>query len=81
VVPSFFGFDHAQRLAVHEQKVIAGTGRERHFAKCDAAARGEVHGPIILHDPAARGELGVDVEAGNLFGRFGHPNFAGKASG
>ena len=68
----FLGFDHTQRLSVHEEEVITRAGRERDFAQRDAAARGEVHGLVILHDPAGRGELCVDLLAGALLRGFRH---------
>ena len=48
--------------------MIAGAGGERDFAQRDPPPRGKVHGLVVLHDPAGRPELGIDLPAGELFG-------------
>ena len=48
----------------HEEEVIAGSSRKRDFAQRNATRCGEVHCLVILNDPAARGELGIDGVAG-----------------
>ncbi len=61
--------DHAEGLAVHQQQVIAGTGREWDFTECDAAPSREICRPVILHDPTGRRELRVHMLAGAVFWR------------
>ena len=60
------GFD-AEGFSVHELEVIAGASREWDFTEGNSAARREIHRLEILHDPAARDELRVDLFAGALF--------------
>ncbi len=64
--------DHADGLAIHEQEVIARAGFQRRFAQRDATAGRGIELPVILNDPAGRGELRVDLLASALFGRFSH---------
>lgn len=62
-----FGFGNSDSFAVYEQEVIAGAGFERCFAQGDAASGGGVELLVLLNDPATRGELRVDLLAGELF--------------
>ena len=61
--------EHAESHAVHEQEIVTRTGLERHFAQRNPPPCGEVHRLEILHHPAARSELRVDLLAGPLFWR------------
>lgn len=62
-----FRLDHADGPAIHEQEVIARAGFQRSFAQRDATTGGGIELPVILNDPAGRGELRVDLLAGALF--------------
>ncbi len=55
-----FGLDNSHGLSIDKQQVIARPGFERDFPDDDAAPGGEVQRPVILKDPAGRGEHLVD---------------------
>ena len=58
-------------LAVGVEQVVGVAGLERELADGDAAARRDVHRAMVLNDPAAIGELGVDLSTSVFFGS--HP--------
>jgi hypothetical protein len=62
-----FGFDHAECFAVYEQQVITGAGFERNLPNSDPTPSGEIDGLVILDNPTAIDELGVDLLASALF--------------
>ena len=63
----FFGFNDADGLAVHQQKIVAGPGFERNLSNGDAASGGEVEGLVILHEPACGDEFRVNLLPRALF--------------
>ena len=71
------GLEHADRLAVHEEQVVgnAVAGLEGELADGDTChrpargGRGQVDRPVVLDDPAGRGQLLVDLNARSSLGR------------
>jgi hypothetical protein len=63
----FFGFDIDDGLPVNKKEVIAGTGFKGNFAQGNSATGGEINRLVILNNPAAGNELGVDLTTGELF--------------
>src|SRR5204862_482600 len=63
---------HADRPSIDQEKVVARSRLQPHFAKRDAATGGEISVFEVLHGPAASFELRVDSDACLLFGSFRH---------
>lgn len=63
----FFGFDNANGLAVDEQKIITCAGFERGFPQSNASCGRGIELLVILHQPARRDELRIDLLASQLF--------------
>ena len=61
------GLDNADRLAIGVEKVVGKSGREREFPDRDAQPGRDVHLSGILDDPAALGELLIDLQSGLFF--------------
>ena len=59
--------DDTERMAIHEQQVIAGAGLQRNFTQRDAAAGGKIHRLEILNDPAGRDEHRINLLTGFFF--------------
>ena len=76
--------DHTNSLAIDKQEVVAGAGFQRNFTQGDAARGRRIELLVILHDPAARRELRIDLLPGKLFRSFRHglrSNVAGSGAG
>ena len=75
------GLDDPGNQTVHVEQVIreAEPGPQGELAHRDAAARGQVHLPAILHAPARGLQPGVDFPPGEPFGRIRHPGASGTA--
>lgn len=67
-----FGFNHADRLFIDEQKVIGGSHFHGNFNERDTPRCGRIVVLVTLDNPAARDELRVDLFAGDLFRRQRH---------
>lgn len=68
-----FRLDDTDRCAVHDQQIVARSGLEWHLSERYSSASRKINGLVVLDDPARRGQLGVDLEAGALFrGQVGH---------
>ncbi|RMG96330.1 MAG: hypothetical protein D6706_10370, partial [Chloroflexi bacterium] len=63
-----FCFDHADGFAIHKEQVVGKAGLQGKFAHSDAASGVQVYLATVLHDPAAGGQLAVNVLAGAGFG-------------
>ena len=70
--PGALGLHHADGFAVHEQEIIALAGFDGGLEQGDAPAGGGIELLEALNRPTGGDELGVDLPAGELFGRFRH---------
>ncbi len=66
-----FRLDDPNGLAVHEQHVVGRAGVGDQFPHGDARAGVEVHGLVVLHNPAGRRQHRVDTDAGALLRQQG----------
>ena len=73
--PGLLGFHGANGLAIDVQQIVglAVAGDQREFPNGDAPSRMEIDRVRILHDPARRYQLAVDVFSGAVF-RLHAPN-------
>ncbi len=61
------GFDHADGLAVHQQKIIARAGFQRNFPQRDAPPGPGIELLVVLDHPAAGGQLSINLLPRLLF--------------
>ena len=66
--PNGLGLDHPDRLAVHEQHIVGPPLANRHLPHGHPASSGHRRVLVVLHHPATRLQLRVDVPPSLLLG-------------
>lgn len=68
----WLGLDNAGDLAVHIQQIVGVAGLERKLAHGHPRTRHDVHGLVVLDEPAARLKLAIDLLPGFFLGGHGY---------
>ena len=63
----FLRLDYTCRFPVHEKQVIGNTADKRHFAYSDSATGTQIQLFVILHNPPAMHQKGINLLAGECF--------------
>ncbi len=66
------GFDDTDCFAIDHEQVITASALERNFGDCDSSPGRKIYCAIRLHLPAAKGELLIDVDSGDLLWKQRH---------